>query len=337
MEASERNSESNHDSNRDSDESREVHSINSGGQPAFDVYSRREVAIAIQNEVKALLYDYLTMSDQHVKAGIPVLAISEMLKDNRKGLKRQQKQLYHLKTAAEDVVKKAFQEACPMFGEGQAAEPTRVYQDHEVFGQADRFENVIETGHRQIVVSSPSNILIAYQPTLEFMTGMEKKIMMRLANFKMFLEDFIFNVYLPQIQEQVLVYFHANVNGIDAFQADRYPDAPYPLIKSALCIVLEMYGICRTIKCVPIHSNELVKFVEFTLKKFYEKCCVRFKGLLRTEETTFKEEKEKESKSSENEEALQSSNILSVQWATDPEIIALFEKNTYLSQNVLLF
>jgi hypothetical protein len=59
------------------------------------VYALREVAIFIQNEVKGLLYDYLKSSDNLASASIPpVLAITEMLKENKKGLKRQIKVLF---------------------------------------------------------------------------------------------------------------------------------------------------------------------------------------------------------------------------------------------------
>ncbi len=88
-----------------------------------------------------------------------------------------------------------------------------------------------EQGHRLLVPPHPSHILVSYKPTLDFMALLEKKVNQRLKDFKMYLDDFVFNVYLPAIQEQVLVYYHASVNGIDAFQADVYPDALYPLIK----------------------------------------------------------------------------------------------------------
>jgi hypothetical protein len=239
------------------------------------LYTKRDIAVAIQNEVKTLLYGYLTNEDVNINSSIPVLAINEMLKDNKKGGKRVMKAIFHFKSLPGDEVKKAFMEACPL---GASFSERR---SEDVYGNVDRFTTIIERGHKCLIQTNASNILVAYQPTLDFMLAMERKVGIRLANFKMYLEDFIFNVYLPQIQEQVLVYFHANVNGIDSFQADRTPDAPFPLMKSALCLVLEMNGICRMIQCMPVQAVELVKFVEFTFKKFYEKCCGRFRSRCR--------------------------------------------------------
>jgi exocyst complex component 4 len=308
-----------------------MQSVNSLGdnyeesEPEWELYTKREVAAAIQNEVKALLYDYLTVSDQSQTVTVPVLAIAEMLKDNRKGFKRPMKQIYHIKMSADDPVKKMLLDHCPKLAEAGRYSQAKHANDHEVLGLADRYDDVIEGGHRKLVNSSPSYILLSYRSTLEFMRNMEHKIGLRLPNFKMFLEDFIFNVYLPQIQEQVLVYFHANVNGIDAFQTDLYPDVPFPLIKSALCMVLEMHGISRTIKYVPVHADELVKFIEFTLKKFYEKCFARFKNILSAVDSHQDDTRDEE----EEEEEL---DIVSVQWAQDPELTALFAKNSYLGQ-----
>jgi hypothetical protein len=56
--------------------------------------------------------------------------------------------------------------------------------------------------------------------------------------------------------------------------------------------------------------------MEFTLKKFYEKCVGRFRALIADDN----EEVEGEDTSS---------NVLSVIWASDAELVALFAKNSY--------
>lgn len=38
---------------------------------------------------------------------------------------------------------------------------------------AEKFANVLDSGHRLIVPSCPANILIAYKPTMEFIRNME--------------------------------------------------------------------------------------------------------------------------------------------------------------------
>jgi exocyst complex component 4 len=89
----------------------------------------------------------------------------------------------------------------------------RKYSIEDSLYREDKFENAIESGHRMLITPTPAIILVTFRPTIEFMNRIERKVMVRLANFKIFLEDFIFNVYLPQIQEQISVYQHANING----------------------------------------------------------------------------------------------------------------------------
>jgi exocyst complex component 4 len=286
----------------------------------FHCYTKRDVASCIQNEVKALLYDYLTGDESVSNHSVPVLAITEMLKDTKKVKNRPNRQIFHLKNKPDENLRKKYDEACPPTKESlRSAELLRsLNQDTFIYGIADKFTNVIESGHKLLVTPSSSNILVSFKPTIEFMRSLERSIKMRLANFRVFLDDFIFNVYLPQIQEQVLMYYHSNVNGIDAFQADRNPDARYPLIKSALCMILAMHGLCRTLRCMPVHSDELMRFLESILRKYYERCRSRFRGLLLADANADPAE-------------LDQNSVLCVQWAVDADIAEVLRDNTYLN------
>ena len=297
--------------------------LNDHADERFDCYTKREVACAIQNEVKALLYDYLTGNEAANPNTAPVIAVTEMLKDTKKVKVRTSKQVFHLRNLPDDELKKKFEEACPVDGPNTKKTQKEINQENLIAGMSDKFTNVIESGHKLLVTPSSSNILVSFKPTIEFMRTLEKSIRMRLANFKVFLDDFIFNVYLPQIQEQVLVYYHANVNGIDAFQADMNPDANFPLIKSALCLILAMHGICRTLKCMPVHSDELVRFLESVLRKYYERCRSRFRGLLISDSVV--------SEGDEND----GNTVLSVEWAVDHDLAEILRQNTYLDSRTV--
>lgn len=282
-------------------------------------YTKRDVAAAIQNEVKALLYDYLTGSNQNVGPGAPVVAISEMLKDTKKG-NRTNKQVFRLNSQPDESLKRLFNEHCTATSASTANTQILKTQTDDILnnGPAEKIANVIQSGHKVLITPSSANILVSFKPTIEFMRDMEKSISMKLSNFKIFLDDFIFNVYLPQVEEQVSVYHYANINGIDAFQADRNPDANYPLIRSALCMILAMHGICRTIKCMPVHANELLKFLDTMIVKYYDRCSNRFHSLLVADES---------SSDTPNE---QETTVLSFGWACSPEIRDILDANTYL-------
>jgi exocyst complex component 4 len=200
---------------------------------SLDIYSKKDVAAGIQNEVKALLYDYLTGSNHSNQVTGSIFAISEMLKETKKGSMSNDKNIFNLQRFPDESLKKIFQDYCHFTQD--SLDKTKELQDQIKDGletvTTDKFTNVIESGHQLLVPPDASNILVSFKPTIEFMMKIENLIGTKLTNFKVFLDDFIFNVYLPRIQEQVMVYHHANINGIDSFQPDRYPAAEYPLIK----------------------------------------------------------------------------------------------------------
>lgn len=112
-------------------------------------------------------------------------------------------------------------------------------------GIADKYASSVEATHNLLVMATPANILIAFRPTSEFMQKMEEVLgegyfiyNHSTGHFQKFLNDFVLNVYIPQVINQMENYYRANVNGIiyliaglDAFQTDRYDYIDYPLLK----------------------------------------------------------------------------------------------------------
>jgi exocyst complex component 4 len=91
-------------------------------------------------------------------------------------------------------------------------------------------------------------------------------------------------------------------------------------------MVLAMHGICRTLHTMPVHSDELIKFLDSLLRRYYEKTLARFRSLLVSDDATeLDEEQEKEN------------SVLSVTWAIDPDITSNLRRNTYLRNSNVLF
>ncbi len=92
-------------------------------------------------------------------------------------------------------------------------------------------------------------------------------------------------------------------------------------------MVLAMHGICRTLHTMPVHSDELIKFLDTLLRRYYEKTLARFRSLLVSDDATETEEEQEQ----------EANSVLSVAWAIDPDITSNLRKNTYLSHNHVLF
>ena len=92
-------------------------------------------------------------------------------------------------------------------------------------GILDKYASMAATGHRLLIHPNPYNILIGYLPTKEFMTRMETQIpgytfiigatyAFRSPRFVDFLDDFLVNVLLPQMEERVHEFFQTYINGM---------------------------------------------------------------------------------------------------------------------------
>ncbi|KAJ2992926.1 hypothetical protein HDV02_002743 [Globomyces sp. JEL0801] len=280
----------------------------------IETYTRREVGMCIQHEIKSLLYDYMTGRDHSSKLFSPAIVVSEMINDTKLYKDRPKVPIY-LNLKPDESIKKIYFELQP-----------NSINDYTKISLNDKFSKVNETSHKILINPTPSNIIIAYKPAMEFVSNMELSVASKLGNFKAFLDEFIFNTYFPRIQDQILAYYQVHINGVDAFQADRIPEAPYPLVKSAMSVILATHGILRTIWCMPVHQNELIKFLESLLLKYYDKCFQRFRcndfflmlDLFSGDDTV-------------SETESNSSTVLSVQWAMDPEISDVISDITHFS------
>ncbi|KAJ3192968.1 hypothetical protein HK101_005648 [Irineochytrium annulatum] len=169
------------------------------------VYSIREVWSTVQNEVKALLYDYLTSPDRMSGFSNVVVSMNEILKERKpKGKEKAKKvsfffqarnvisyellkQLYRIggavqNTATQEMYKATWEniDTLSMIGFGQIAGDVKdeSHIGHSI-GIIDKYANVVAAGHRLLVNPDPYNVLLAYKPTIAFSDKVEDSILLR--------------------------------------------------------------------------------------------------------------------------------------------------------------
>ncbi|KAI8850248.1 hypothetical protein BC829DRAFT_389576 [Chytridium lagenaria] len=241
------------------------------------VNSKRDVWQTIQNEVKALLYDYLTNSNRTSAFANAVQIFRITGSTISDSLEKEYK----------DIVSSAAPNSTP------------------ATASADSTSLGVAAGHRLLVRPDPYNVLLAFKPTIAFSEKIEASIEFSSGTFKIFLEDFILNVFLPQMEERVLEYFHNFVMvsrdslSSDAFWTESSQDiAGHPLLKSAIALIVLIQGMCRTLFAIP----------------FYEKCLNRFRALMSGDQSGREYE---------------GVGILSAGWACEDEIVQLLLQNTF--------
>ncbi|KAI9101019.1 Sec8 exocyst complex component-specific domain-containing protein [Phlyctochytrium arcticum] len=260
-------------------------------------YTIRDVWFTAQNELKALLYEYVRNPERKITEASVVVSLNDLLKDRRRARTRPPDQpLYRVIVANDDEMRAAYLALNPEAGEMAANVVTKVRQvlegpeaeadeEEAVVGVVDSFaSNTVVAGHRLLITPDPYNILVVFGPTSAFVLRMETMLSARFGNLRSFLDEFIISVFLPQMENRVLTYFHNYANGsegLDAFHTDFYVDlSPFPLSKSATALAVLVQGICRTIPIIPIHQEEAIAMIENVLRSYYDKCQSRFNALI---------------------------------------------------------
>ncbi|KAJ3283609.1 hypothetical protein HK104_010298, partial [Borealophlyctis nickersoniae] len=295
------------------------------GLETKDPYTIKEVWVSAQTELKVLLYDYLNSSDRAAPSTAP-MSMNDIM-EHRRAHHRDAKPLFRIGNTTEDsdlynlYMQLDGTDPTSSASVSNAPPPTLLPTEDSQnptgpsMGIVDRYANVVATGHRLLVTPDPYNVLVAYEPTCEFVGDVESGILCRSGILKSFLEDFVLTVYLPQLEDRVLAYFHNSVNGVDAFHTELSASlSPYPLVKSAIALTTLLESMCRTLFFIPVHQEEFILAIESVLHKYYEKCCARYRSLMSSDAV-----------GGDSGEG----GIVSAVWAQEGEIRKLLVQNTF--------
>ncbi|ORX76849.1 hypothetical protein BCR32DRAFT_69784 [Anaeromyces robustus] len=285
-------------------------------------YTIRDVWIAVQNEIRSLLYDYLTTPETGVNTYQNLIySINERLKDSKKNKERNKllfrfidedftkstNDLFKKNNVYDNILKEVIKKK----------EENTHTQSLIVIDKYSNSHKVI--GHKLLLPPDSRRVLAIFKPTCDFMEKMENIVSISkgqddISDFRVFLDDFICNIFLPQMEEKVMEYFHLYISGEDEFQAELNESLyPWPLLKSSVACVVITKGLCTTINDVPIHQEKFIYMIETIINKYYEKCRLRFNSLLSCDQTI-----------TNNDQTICS------KWIKEEEIIQLLSQNSNL-------
>ncbi|KAJ1334437.1 hypothetical protein BSLG_007592 [Batrachochytrium salamandrivorans] len=206
-------------------------------------YTGSDVCFAIQGEVKALLYEYLTTTDKAATGSSTISSMNEILRDKRKHSERIAKQVFRISGFVNSSTAHRSSELSGIDIDVSDVDLEKLY-----LGDAspesisvDKYSNVLSTKRKLLIRPEASNILIVFKPTLQFTNKLENAVGISPGVFHEFLEDFVLNVFLPQMHDQISDFYHNFIN------------------------------------------EEFLKSLETILERFHEKCIGRFRALIATE------------------------------------------------------
>ncbi|GAA6056040.1 hypothetical protein JCM3770_006995, partial [Rhodotorula araucariae] len=267
------------------------------------LFSLLDIWKPVQQEVRALLHDYLT-DDQSgtVSARNPIVSVNEVLRfpRPRDGTKQVFKfadsdlQASHavLKTH-EESLNAAIKAAVPgLITDGGPSTTTTsalIVASTDPSGTTGRTSGLNGT-HKALVPADAFNVSVLFGPTLAFLDRVREIMPGGLmgddetnasTGFGGFLDEFVLRTFLPQLEEKVASVFHQAVGGLDAFQEDpnykRF--SRVPIVRSVSNLMLLISSLCSMLRATPFHRENYSQLIVSVIHQFYQRCLERFKDL----------------------------------------------------------
>ncbi|KPV72247.1 uncharacterized protein RHOBADRAFT_56060 [Rhodotorula graminis WP1] len=265
------------------------------------VFSLLHVWKPVQQEVRALLHDYLT-DDQSgtVSARNPIASVNEVLRfpRPRDGSKQVFKfadsdlQSSHaLLKAHEDSLNAAIKSAVPgLITDGAPSTTTTSALIVASMDPSAGRSSGLNGTHKALVPADAFNVSVLFGPTLAFLDRVREVMPGGLmgedetnasTGFGGFLDEFVLRTFLPQLEEKVASVFHQAVGGIDAFQEDpNYKRVSrVPIVRSVSNLMLLISSLCSMLRATPFHRENYSQLIVSVIHQFYQRCFERYKDL----------------------------------------------------------
>lgn len=141
------------------------------------------------------------------------------------------------------------------------------------------------SGYRTLIPPNSFNVTVLFQPTLAFI---ERAISIvppgfedHTTQFGTVLEEFVKNVFLPQLEDKVAASTQHAVSGSDAFQLDTRPiiaDLAKPPLKSSVRVMALIQSLCIMLQETPFHREKYSNLVVGVVAQYYDQLYSRFRG-----------------------------------------------------------
>ncbi|CAG8757762.1 25105_t:CDS:10 [Gigaspora margarita] len=241
--------------------------------------------------VRTLLRDYIT-DDERNSASIdaPDAILQDLMKEKK--LRDSSKQLFKFGDADlnsyaafdqqyEIDIKMALQKSLPeTFSKAPDERQLSVFV-------IDRFANTnITAGHRLVVKPDAFNVSVLFKPTSAFLDKVKTMLPpsdhRSSEDFTTFLDDFVSNVFLPQIGDKIFELFHKATSEADAFQEDpNYKSyTTLPVVKSAASLMIIVERLCVMLQTMASHKEEFSKMIISLLTRYYVKCFEQYQAIV---------------------------------------------------------
>lgn len=145
--------------------------------------------------------------------------------------------------------------------------------------------DISATGHKLLVEPSVFNMGILLKPSLDFLTRLRGVVPPQSgvvpSTLTSFLDDFLINVFYPQLDETLLDLCERNMTEMDAFQTDpKWQSlAQRPIFKGTTRFYELIEAFCVMLDSLP-HDQSFSQLIVTQMRTYYDKCYQWSRGLL---------------------------------------------------------
>ncbi|PWN33264.1 uncharacterized protein FA14DRAFT_147041 [Meira miltonrushii] len=156
-------------------------------------------------------------------------------------------------------------------------------------------------GHKLLVKPDAFNISVLFQPALAFIervkmllppeaagregesSGTNGENGMPSTGFSRFLDEFVRDVFLSQLEDKVQSLFTTAVGGADAFQEDtmhKTRTLGRPIARSVANVIVLIDSLYAMLRTTPFHRESYSLLIIQTIVQYYQKCYDRYRDLI---------------------------------------------------------
>nr|POE65216.1 putative exocyst complex component sec8 [Quercus suber] len=242
--------------------------------------SFRELWKLLQSEIRSLLHDHLATNGDHTAQrsrgnNDPSASIFRAYPRDRN------RKLFHLAdtdsqsselTTERDDLEFIFKASVPGLVNTQQSQLRKKDRD------MDTLPDRSATGHKLLVQPSVFNMSVLLPSSLSFLSRLKDIVPPHSSvvarTLTSFLDDFLLNVFYPQLEETLLEICGHAMNDMEAFQSDPVSTQRYssrPIFKGTIRFYELMEAVCSMLDELP-HEQSFTQLVITQMRSYYDKC-----------------------------------------------------------------
>lgn len=247
--------------------------------------SFKELWLLYQNEIRSLLHDYLATDSNMYRMSQSVDQNAIVFK---RGQRKKDRKIFSLADTDPKSVEMTteFEDLESIL---KASVPGLVSGSRQAKGIASDDKNQqtdgAATGHKLLIEPSVFNMGLLLPPSLAFLQRLKDIVPpgphIKTSTLTSFLDDFLVNVFLPQLDETLMKLSSQVFEEPDVFQEDPQWTqlAKRPIFRGASAFFDLITAFCRMLDTIP-HDQAFSQLIITQMVAYYDRCCDWYKALV---------------------------------------------------------